>query len=229
MRDGEKSVHHKTSTSRVQRRLEPSRGLRSFCGERRRQTSVNSCRLGYQVRGRAELLLSPPTMSLLLQLSVIAVSLATSVVASPLSTDPLFAPSRGSPFGLAPLVAPEHAINNSYIVMFRDDVSPQLRDNHLNFLLSVNQADPLVGDESGLTHVYDGPVKGYAGRFTEGVVDQIRAMPEVDFVERDQIVRTQNITTQRDATWVSPSQLVGIRSRTNKILRDWPVSAIGRL
>ena len=148
---------------------------------------------------------SPPTMTLLLQLSLIAVTLATSAAASPLSTPP-FAPSRGSSLGLAPLVAQDHvygSVDNSYIVMFKDDVSPQLRDNHLNFLFSASREDPLWGDESGLTHVYDGPVQGYAGKFTERVVDQIRAMPEVDFVERDQIVRTQNTTVQGDAPWVS--------------------------
>lgn len=152
-------------------------------------------------------------MTLLLQLSLIAVSLAAAAGASPLSTSPLFAPSRSSSLGLAPLHAQEHvygSVDNSYIVMFKDDVSPALRDNHLNFLFSASRQDPLWGDESGLTHVYDGPVNGYAGKFTERVVDQIRAMPEVEFVERDQIVRTQNATVQQSAPWVSPSQLVGI-------------------
>jgi hypothetical protein len=41
--------------------------------------------------------------------------------------------------------------DNSYIVMFKDDVSPALRDNHLNFLFSASREDPLWGDESGLT------------------------------------------------------------------------------
>ncbi|KAF8627606.1 hypothetical protein AX15_004312 [Amanita polypyramis BW_CC] len=142
-------------------------------------------------------------MSLLLQLSIIAVSLTTAY-ASPLSTSPLYAPSHDSSLRLAPLVASEHVygtIDNSYIVMFKDGVSSQLRDNHLNFLQSAQQVDPLLEEESGVMHVYDGPVTGYAGKFTERVVDQIRAMPEVDFVERDQIVRTQNATVQRGAPW----------------------------
>ncbi|KAF8271026.1 peptidase S8/S53 domain-containing protein [Lactarius quietus] len=42
-------------------------------------------------------------------------------------------------------------------------------------------------------------MKGYAGRFTDTVLQRIREQPEVDYVERDQIVRTQDI--QRTAPW----------------------------
>ncbi|KAG9089915.1 serine protease [Ceratobasidium sp. UAMH 11750] len=49
------------------------------------------------------------------------------------------------------------------------------------------QADPLAGSP-GLTHVYDGDLKGYAGRFSDGTLDKIRALPEVDYIEPDQVV-----------------------------------------
>ncbi|KAI0295345.1 hypothetical protein B0F90DRAFT_1820618 [Multifurca ochricompacta] len=39
----------------------------------------------------------------------------------------------------------------------------------------------------------------YAGKFTENVIERIREMPEVNYVERDQIIRTQNI--QEPAPW----------------------------
>ena len=39
-----------------------------------------------------------------------------------------------------------------------------------------------------MTHIYDTHIKGYAGKFTENTIDRIREMPEVDFVERDQLV-----------------------------------------
>lgn len=71
----------------------------------------------------------------------------------------------------------------------------------MNFLLAAHTADPLVGDESGISHVYDDHIKGYAGRFTDSVVEQIRRMPEVAYVEKDQIVKTQEI--QKSAPWVS--------------------------
>ncbi|KZT03928.1 uncharacterized protein LAESUDRAFT_728628, partial [Laetiporus sulphureus 93-53] len=85
--------------------------------------------------------------------------------------------------------------------------------NHLNFLQSVHEAYPLMDDtDGGLTHVYDGHIKGYAGKFSEGTVHRIRQMPEVDYVELDQIVRTMEIDaeveieankveTQKGAPW----------------------------
>lgn len=141
-------------------------------------------------------------MSRFLRWSLLAVSVA-SVFATPLSTSPNFN-VEPSPLTLAPLVAEDHphgTINNSYIVMFKDDLPTSVRDSHMNFLLSVHSNDPLLGDDfAGVTHVYDGHIIGYAGRFTENVIEQIRRLPEVKFVEKDQVVRTQD--TQRSAPWV---------------------------
>ncbi|KAF8132084.1 peptidase S8/S53 domain-containing protein [Boletus edulis] len=142
-------------------------------------------------------------------LALLAASLASSALATPLSTTPYTSHQR--PYlGVAPLVEVEHVhgtINNSYIVVLKDDVSPSLMQNHLNFLHSVHQSDSLLGDNvaSGLRHVYDTHIKGYAGQFTDGVVDQLRRMPEVEFVERDQVVHTTDIdpefNTQKGAPW----------------------------
>ena len=145
-------------------------------------------------------------------LALLAASLASSVLATPLSTSP-YTSQRRPYLGVAPLVEVEHVhgtINNSYIVVLKDDVSPSLIQNHLNFLQSAHQSDSLLGDNvaSGLRHVYDTHIKGYAGEFTDGVLDQIRRMPEVDFIERDQVVHTtdiQPVDTQRGAPWVCPS------------------------
>jgi cerevisin len=95
---------------------------------------------------------------------------------------------------------PHGTINNSYIVMLKPDVIPSIFQNHFNFLNTIHDADPLIGDvDSGIRHVYDGHIKGYSGMFTDGVVDQIRQMPEVDYVERDQIVKTMEV--QKQAPW----------------------------
>jgi cerevisin len=75
--------------------------------------------------------------------------------------------------------------------------------NHLNFLTMVHESDKLQledGLESGIRHVYDGHIKGYSGMFTDGVVERIRELPEVDYVERDQIVHTTEV--QKSAPWV---------------------------
>jgi len=143
-------------------------------------------------------------MSRLFQWSLLTVSIATSAFASPLSTSSVVQ-TNSSPLTFAPLVVSDHphgTINNSYIVMLKDDLPPSLMQNHINFLMAAHNEDPLVGDElAGISQIYEGHINGYAGRFTANVLDQIRRMPEVAYVERDQIVRTQDVETQRTAPW----------------------------
>ena len=152
-------------------------------------------------------------MSRLLCVTLLAVSLAS---ATPLSTYPS-TDRRVAGVTLAPLVAHEHphgSVNNSYIVMLKDGIAPALLANHMNFLQTVHASDPEGDAFAGLTHVYDGHIKGYAGKFSAGTVDQIRLMPEVEYVEHDQIVRTLEVerynefevekhATQKGAPWVS--------------------------
>jgi len=141
-------------------------------------------------------------MSALFQWSLLAASIASSF-STPLSTNPNV-DIRNTPLSIAPLVAVEHphgSINNSYIVMLKDDLPSALKDSHMNFLQLAHSSDPLVDDLSGVQQIYNGHITGYAGRFTERVVEQIRRMPEVSYVEKDQIVKTQEV--QRSAPWVS--------------------------
>jgi cerevisin len=84
--------------------------------------------------------------------------------------------------------------------MLKDDLPVSLMQNHINFLMAAHNADPLVGDDmAGISQIYEGHINGYAGRFTTNVLDQIRRMPEVAYVEKDQIVRTQDV--QKSAPW----------------------------
>lgn len=144
-------------------------------------------------------------------LALLVASLASSALATPLSTS-LYSSQRRPYLGVAPLVEVEHVhgtINNSFIVVLKDDIPPSLMQNHLNFLQSAHQSDSFLADNvaSGLRHVYDTHIKGYAGEFTDGVLEQIRRMPEVDFIERDQIVHTTDVEpihTQKGAPWVFP-------------------------
>ena len=138
-------------------------------------------------------------------------------LASPLSTSPYGAPSRGQ-LPVAPLVEDHHphgTIDHSYIVVFKEDASPALLDNHFNFLQLAHYSDSLLDDSvaSGLRHIYDGGFRGYAGEFTENVLHQIRRMPEVQFIERDQIVRTMDfndtIVVQKGSPWVRPPSFFG--------------------
>ena len=159
-------------------------------------------------------------MTRLLYVTLLAVSLAS---ATPLST--YHEPSRQrAGFTLAPLVAEEHphgTVNNSYIVMLKDGIEPALMQNHMNFLQNVHASDPSSEMYEGLTHVYDAHVKGYAGKFSEATVEQLRMMPEVEYVEKDQIVRTLEVerievekhATQKKAPWVS-FQIFRVLGRT---------------
>jgi cerevisin len=147
-------------------------------------------------------------MSHFTTVALLAASLASTALASPLSTSSYNTQHR--PYlGLAPLAEFEHVhgtINNSYIVVLKDDVPSSSMQNHLNFLQLAHHSDSLLGDgvATGLRHIYDSHIKGYSGEFTEGVLEQIRQMPEVDFIERDQIVRTMEFDTienQKGAPW----------------------------
>ncbi|KAG8693631.1 serine protease [Ceratobasidium sp. 394] len=124
----------------------------------------------------------------------VAVTLATLAIpalATPLSTstEPL---ARGlTGLNLAPVVSHPTAepalIPNQYIVVLKPEAT--VKDVHAHTLLvqEHHEADPLAGSP-GLTHVYDGDLKGYAGRFSDGTLDKIRALPEVDYIEPDQVV-----------------------------------------
>ena len=140
--------------------------------------------------------------------------LITSVIATPLST-PYDIPRQRSPLALAPFhtLQAEHqdkVLNNSYIVMLKDDLHNSAMDNHFNFLQGAHEEDPLLADGPvGISQVYNGHLKGYAGRFTDAVIQRIREMPEVAYVEQDSIVYA--LDTQRFAPWVNSSVPVSSR------------------
>jgi len=143
-------------------------------------------------------------MVLSLGWSVVAVSFATSVLSTPLSTSSNY--HRDDPLSVAPLLDAHHphgTLNNSYIIMFKDGVSQTLTAQHFNFVQDAHKTSPLLGEESGVRHIYAGHFNGYAGRFSQEVIDQVRRMPEVDFVEKDQIVKAIDVDTQKSAPWVS--------------------------
>ncbi|KAI0292817.1 peptidase S8/S53 domain-containing protein [Russula brevipes] len=143
-------------------------------------------------------------MSPILSLSLLSFSLVASSFATPLSTSHDHDARHGFPFGIAPLHVAEHEaphglINDSYIVMLKKDLPLAVLDNHYNFLRSAHAEDPHLDDDSGIRHVFNSYIKGYTGKFTDRVIQRIREMPEVDYVERDQIVKAQEV--QSSAPW----------------------------
>lgn len=144
--------------------------------------------------------------------SLVILAVALGASATPLSTNP-YALRENPPFAVAPLLVEEHphgTVNGSYVVMLKRNVAPALMTNHMNFVQTVHEQSVSAGDDAaGLRHVYDSHVKGYAGTFSDSVIDAIRQMPEVDYIERDQIVRTMEFdvagsgqSTQLGAPWV---------------------------
>lgn len=132
----------------------------------------------------------------------VSLLLVSTALASPLSTPHNNIPAPSN-LALAPLIDEHHphgTVNNSYIVVFKNDVPLHLIQNHLNLLQEAHSDDPLVDDFAGVQHVYEGHLNGYAGRFTQGVVDKLRTMPEVAYIEKDQFVHTMN--EQKGAPWV---------------------------
>lgn len=142
-------------------------------------------------------------------LSLLAVLLVPLVQATPLSTHTYDVTRERSAFTLAPLIKDHHphgSVNNSYIIVLKDDAAPHVVFNHMNFVQLAHQEHPSISENefaSGVRHIYDGHVKGYSGHFSKQFIDQIRELPEVDFIEQDQIVRTTDFDTQKGAPWVS--------------------------
>jgi len=115
---------------------------------------------------------------------------------------------------LAPVLTPSTPtlINDSYIVMFKRDVDTQMMLSHLNFLEGAHAEDPLAADDSGLDHVYDSPaIKGYSGYFTQQTIERIRAQPEVNYIEQNQVVHTLEHETQKNAPWVCHTLLQNLQ------------------
>ncbi|KAI7820831.1 serine protease [Gamsiella multidivaricata] len=112
--------------------------------------------------------------------------------------------------GLAPIISAVEAelVPDSYFVVFKDGARAQdqavwIRElHHQN--LQVNGATWVhVGNDgmtSGVKHVYDmGSFQGLAGRFSPGLLEQIRRNPNVDYIEHDQFVYASDV--QVDAPW----------------------------
>lgn len=131
--------------------------------------------------------------------------LVISVAASPLSTSHFVIDRSSSNLAIAPLHQsniPENHVQDSYIVVLKSDVD---LTTHTNVVASTHAEDPLAGEDSGLTHVYDGQIKGYAGRFANSTIAKLRTMAEVDYIEHDQLVWASEI--EKGAPWVSPCQM----------------------
>lgn len=131
----------------------------------------------------------------MLLLSPLALLLAIpAVCGNPLPTTlaPLYAP-------VSPPASPaQHAaIQDSYIVVLKQGA--HLAAHHAQLAQLSAESLPTF---SGLKHhLAIGQLRAYAGHFSPAAVTALRALPEVDFIEKDSVVTTQEI--ERGAPWVS--------------------------
>ncbi|KAK3298420.1 subtilisin serine protease [Chaetomium fimeti] len=112
----------------------------------------------------------------------------------------------------APILSSSNAevVPNSYIIKFKKHVDESSASAHQSWLQEVHtfreteRADlkkrgqmPLADDVfRGLKHTYKigKGFLGYSGHFDEEVIEQVRRHPDVEYIERDSIVRTMSVT-----------------------------------
>lgn len=110
---------------------------------------------------------------------------------------------------LAPLYVPpgpaHDLVDDSYIVMFHDDILPSVFDAHISFLELAKEWHSSSSTSITLRHVYNSEIaKGYSGKFTPDVLDVIRSRPEVKYIEQDSIVYAEAAADeiQTNPPWV---------------------------
>ncbi|KAG0253277.1 serine protease [Actinomortierella ambigua] len=150
------------------------------------------------------------------------------VAAAVLATTAVAFPSFEREQRLAPVVTSldAEAIPDSYIVVFKDGVqasehSAWVSDLHKRDLNTSGMWDDFV---SGVNHVFDmGTFQGLSGRFRPDVLEEIRKNPNVDYIERNQVVYSSAMTTQSRAPWglarISHRKGLGL-STFNKYIYD---------
>lgn len=138
-------------------------------------------------------------------------------ILAPLYTPPAPPASAAAAAGLG---QSSHLVKDSYLIVLQDELLDHHISNHHLEVESLHRADSrlrqlkagVAGVIDQAEHALEGVVhkfhvnkkskkglKGYSGKFSESVVDAIRAMPHVKYVERDSIVWASEI--ERGAPW----------------------------
>ncbi|KAB8737529.1 hypothetical protein FH972_026488 [Carpinus fangiana] len=99
----------------------------------------------------------------------------------------------------APIIAPRDAeapiIPGKYIVVLKNDAASDVLTTSMNHVISVLGANTPQ-------HVYNMEgFKGYAITAEDALINSIKDLAEVDYIEPDTIVRTKALTSQTGAPW----------------------------
>jgi hypothetical protein len=116
-------------------------------------------------------------------------------------------------------------VENSYIVKLKDDANTTSHINSLPFPFSVEDAN------SPITHWWpDDFFKGYCGNFVGAALDAILASPDVEYVEKNAIVRHIPLSFTSDmlnhAHRSAPLMYKTTRRGTSKPSAPTPPSAV---
>ncbi|KAI1360327.1 peptidase S8/S53 domain-containing protein [Xylaria arbuscula] len=125
--------------------------------------------------------------------------------------------------GAAPILSSSSAeeIPNSYIIKFKDHVTESSASDHHSWVqklhgdrenermeLRKRGQIPLIGDVdvfSGLKHTLKigSEFLGYAGHFDDAVIEEVRKHPDVEYIEKDQIVYAlkEEPELEKNAPW----------------------------
>lgn len=91
-------------------------------------------------------------------------------------------------------------IPNSYIVVMKEDIAPEVISRHETWVSNSSVIARRLMKRgrrrslAGLRRRYRlGKLKGYTGEFDSQTVEEIKARPEVAFVEEDTVITTQSL------------------------------------
>lgn len=104
---------------------------------------------------------------------------------------------------IAPLFASNTAeiIPDKYIVVFKDFLSTDQIDFHLETIKQTTIQDLESNIENLVSFSIDNLLSGYIGSFSQEVLELIRLNPLIKFVEKDSIVNINDFDTQNNAPW----------------------------
>src|SRR5688500_13745093 len=143
--------------------------------------------------------------------SILAVALITAAISTSAATAATAAPGAGHQ---APLVGMDHpaAIADNYIVVYKDSVQ----------LSSAESAERTVASLGGNIHqTYRHSVRGFAATLSPSAVSQLRADPNVAYIEADTVVSAS--ATQTNPPW----GLDRIDQRNRPLSRSYTYNSTG--
>ncbi|CAG8461543.1 6347_t:CDS:2 [Racocetra fulgida] len=124
-----------------------------------------------------------------------------------------------------PLISSKNAnvVPDQYIVIFKKNIDQDEINSHYNQIRQlIAQTDDGIININEIRHTYDfNDFKGYSGRFSAKLLNNIRQSSEVDYVEKDQIVQLNYKKNKRKRYKIQYDPPWGL-ARISARVDDWP-------